>query len=193
MLSYDALYLLIQFFMKKLIILPLLIFVISACSQEGEQTADQPAPQGQMDDIDYAGVIEEAVFTDLDGNEVTLEDFRGKVLVIDFWETWCGPCLQVFPSFQDLREEYPDNFAVLAVTLGMMEGPEDAKSFKEEHNYDFHFLYDEYNISDQLGIFSIPFKMYIDPDGKLIRHEIGSRGREGDYNSAKSVISEYFD
>lgn len=168
------------------------LFVVISCSREGGNGTEQPAGHSQMGDIDHAAVIESAVFTDLDGNDVTLADFRDKVLVIDFWETWCGPCLQVFPSLQDLTEEYPDEFAVLAVTLGMTEGPDAAKDFKDEHGYDFYFLYDEYNVSDELGIFSIPFKMYIDPDGKLIKHEIGSRGREGDYNSAKSVINEYF-
>jgi len=181
--------------MKNLSI-PFLILIAAmftaACSGQGERA---PAQSGDLsfegEDIDRAPIIKQAVFSDLDGNEVTLEDFRGKVLVIDFWETWCGPCLQVFPSLQELREEYPEDFEVLAVTLGMMEGPEEALAFKEEHGYDFQFLYDSNNISEQLGIYSIPFKMYIDPDGELIKSEIGSRGREGDYESAKSVIQEY--
>jgi thiol-disulfide isomerase/thioredoxin len=177
---------------KFLYLLPVLLIAIS-CSRDGEQQDQQPQHSQMMNDVDHAAVIEAATFTDLDGNEVSLSDYHGKVLVIDFWETWCGPCLQVFPSLQDLIEEYPDDFAVLAITLGMMEGPDEARAFKEEHEYDFHYLYDEYNVSDQLGIFSIPFKMYIDPDGKLIKHEIGTRGREGDYNSAKEVITEYID
>lgn len=177
---------------KFLYLLPVLLIAIS-CSRDGEQQDRQPQHSQMMNDVDHAAVIEAATFTDLDGNEVSLSDYHGKVLVIDFWETWCGPCLQVFPSLQDLIEEYPDDFAVLAITLGMMEGPDEARAFKEEQEYDFHYLYDEYNVSDQLGIFSIPFKMYIDPDGKLIKHEIGTRGREGDYNSAKEVITEYID
>lgn len=165
---------------------------MASCSQEQDQ-AGQPAEQAGdgTENIDHAAVIENATFTDLDGNEVTLADYRGKVLVIDFWETWCGPCLQVFPALQELRTEYPDDFEVLAVTLGMTEGPEEAKAFRDEHGYDFQFLYDEYDISDQLGIYSIPFKVYIDPDGKLIRHEIGSKGRQGDYDSAKSAVTNH--
>lgn len=177
--------------MKRISHLLLLLLMVACSSGESEEGPQAESPQ--MDDIDHAGIIQDAVFTDLEGNDVTLADFEGKVLVIDFWETWCGPCLQVFPSLQELREEYPDNFEVLAVTLGMTEGPEAAIAFKEEHEYDFQYLYDEYNVSDQLGIYSIPFKMYVDPEGNLIRHEIGSRGRQGDYNSAKSVITEYFD
>jgi thiol-disulfide isomerase/thioredoxin len=177
--------------MKKLLILLFGILFIISCSRDGDQQSQEPQHSQMMNDIDHAAVIESATFTDLDGNEVSLENYRGKVLVIDFWETWCGPCLQVFPSLQELVEEYPEDFAVLAITLGMMEGPEEARAFKDDHDYDFYFLYDEHNVSDQLGIYSIPFKMYVDPEGNLIKHEIGSRGREGDYNSAKEVISQY--
>lgn len=177
--------------MKKLSYLLLLLLMAACSSREAEEGPEAESPQ--MDDIDHAAVIQDAVFTDLEGNEVTLARYEGKVLVIDFWETWCGPCLQVFPSLQELKEEYPDQFEVLAVTLGIAEGPEEALAFKDEHEYDFQYLYDEFNVSDQLGIYSIPFKMYIDPDGNLIRHEIGSKGRQGDYESAKAVITEYFD
>lgn len=176
---------------KPLFLLFMMLLGIS-CSQDSElESPSADTPEHAMENIDYAGVIENAVFTDLDGNEVTLADFSGKVLIVDFWETWCGPCLQVFPSLQELREEYPDDFEVLAVTLGMVEGPEEARAFKEEHDYDFNYLFDENNISGRLGIHSIPFKLYIDPDGRLIRHEMGSRGRDGDYESAKSVISDH--
>ncbi len=179
--------------MKHLLYLPLILLLIVSCGEETEQEVQHSPVPSQAGDIDHAGIIESAVFTDLDGNEVTLADFEGKVLMIDFWETWCGPCLQVFPALQELREEYPDNFAVLAVTLGMTEGPEEARAFMEEHDYDFYFLYDQNNVSDQLGIFSIPFKMYIDPYGNYIKHSLGSRGRQGDYDHAKEVIVEYLD
>lgn len=170
----------------------LLAITLSACGGGERPDAAHPVPPGtDAEDIDRASIIKQAVFTDLDGNEVTLADYRGKVLVVDFWETWCGPCLQVFPAFQDLREEFPEDFQVLAVTLGMMDGPDDARAFREDHDYDFQFLYDANGTSDQLGIFSIPFKMYIDPDGELIRSEIGSKGRSGDYDSALEVIREH--
>lgn len=138
------------------------------------------------------GIVENAVFADLDGNEVNIQDFKGSLVLIDFWESWCGPCLQVFPAMEDLRQEYPDEFQVLAVTVGLNEGPEDARKFAEEHGYDFHFLYDEHEVFQRLGGQGIPFKAYVDPDGNLIKIEMGSYGREGDYNRAKELITEYF-
>lgn len=138
-------------------------------------------------------IVENAVFADLDGNEVSVSDFKGQLILIDFWESWCGPCLQVFPAMEDLRQEFPDEFQVFAVTVGLNEGPEDARRFAEEHGYDFVWLYDENGIFSQLGGQGIPFKAYVDPDGNFIKLEMGSHGRQGDYNRAKELLSEYFE
>lgn len=164
-----------------------LLFVTACSGSEDQVDLNQPDSR----DMEVAETIEASVFTDLEGNDVSLADFEGKVLLIDFWESWCGPCLQVFPAMQKLREEYPENFEVLAVTLGMTEGPEEAKAFREEHGYDFNFLYDKHGVSEKLGIHSIPYKIYIDPEGKMIKQELGSSGRQGDYDRTKAVITKY--
>ncbi len=169
-------------------LIPLLILIsavlLASCGDNGERS--------ESTSNSHKDVIENATFTDLDGNEVHISEFKGQFVLIDFWESWCGPCLQVFPAMQDLREEYPDEFAMLAVTVGMTETPEDARRFKEEHDYDFTWLYDENGVFDQLGGRGIPFKAYVDPDGNFIEIEMGSRGRQGDYDSAKSKIKEFF-
>ena len=139
-----------------------------------------------------AAILEGAVFVDFEGNEVQLADYAGKFVLIDFWETWCGPCLQVFPAMQQLREEYPEDFVMLAVTVGMSDTKEDALGFIEENEYDFTWLYDENEVFVELGAQGIPFKAYIGPDGEVIDIEMGSRGKEGDYNVAKAKIMKAF-
>jgi thiol-disulfide isomerase/thioredoxin len=165
--------------MKKLALLLLsipLVFLFTSCG-ESDNSAE--------------AIVENAVFSDLDGNQVRVSDFKGKVVMIDFWESWCGPCLQVFPSLDELRSEYPDNFEVLAVTVGLNEGPEDARAFAAEHGYDFNWLYDEHGVFTRLGGQGIPFKAFVDPDGNFIKIEMGSHGREGDYNRTKELIEEH--
>lgn len=160
------------------LLLPLLVISFAACGGETDESKE--------------AIVENAVFTDLDGNEVRVKDFKGKVVLIDFWESWCGPCLQVFPSLDELRQEYPDQFEVLAVTVGLNEGPEDARAFAAEKGYDFNWLYDENGVFTKLGGQGIPFKAFVDPDGNFIKIEMGSHGREGDYKRAKELIQEYF-
>jgi thiol-disulfide isomerase/thioredoxin len=163
------------------------LLLLSSCG------GDSPDQQAEQADDSPESIIENAVFTDLDGNEVKVSDFEGKLVLVDFWETWCGPCLQVFPAMQELREQYPGEFEVLAVTVGMNDTPETAKDFAEEHDYDFTWLYDENEIFSAIGGQGIPFKAYIDPQGEVIKIEMGSYGKEGDYNRTKSMIAEYFD
>jgi thiol-disulfide isomerase/thioredoxin len=166
--------------------LSLLLFIIAAfisCSGESDS---------QTQDNSQESIVENAMFTDLDGNDVSIKDYEGKLVLIDFWESWCGPCLQVFPAMEELRGEYPEEFEVLAVTVGLNEGPAEAREFAEENGYDFKFLYDEYGVFDRLGGQGIPFKVYVSPEGELIQIEMGSYGREGDYNKTKSKILEYF-
>ncbi len=158
--------------------------VLSACSNDSERQAAMNTPE-------Y--IVENAMFTDLDGNEVSIKDFKGRVILIDFWESWCGPCLQVFPSMQQIREEHPDKFEVFAVTVGLNEGPDDARRFAERHDYDFNWLYDENEVFNRLGGQGIPFKAYVDPEGNFIKIEMGSYGREGDYNRAMELIRDYFE
>ena len=173
-----------------LFLITISLLLLAGCSQEIDQQRTDERPTRDMSG--HAATIQNAEFTDLDGNPVDLTEFHGKLVLIDFWESWCGPCLQVFPAMQDLREEFPDEFEMLAVTVGLTEGPEDARAFAEGHEYDFTWLYDANGVFDELGGTGIPFKVYVDPDGELIEVEMGSRGREGDYNSTKEKIERYF-
>lgn len=171
----------------NVILIPVLILALFLSGCSGEESEDRVAYDTPE------GVVENAIFADLDGNDVSIKDFKGSLVLIDFWESWCGPCLQVFPAMEELRAEYPEEFTVLAVTVGLNEGPEDARAFAAEHGYDFHFLYDEYGVFDDLGGQGIPFKAYVDPDGNFIKIEMGSYGRQGDYNRAKALVMEYFE
>jgi thiol-disulfide isomerase/thioredoxin len=165
--------------------LALAILFMSSCGKGDEETAG-----GMPGFREPAEIMKNATFIDLEGDEVTLEDYAGKFVVVDFWETWCGPCLQVFPAMQQLTEEFPGEFQMLAVTVGMTDSIEDARTFRDERDYTFAFLFDQNDIFERFEIGSIPFKVYIGPDGEVIKAELGSRGRQGDYNTAKKLFLE---
>ena len=160
--------------------------IISACGNEAKKNPRQLSDELIKTDQ----IILKATFKDLDGNDVTLADFKGKVVLIDFWETWCGPCRAVFPAMDSLRGEYPDDFAVLAVNLQDSDTPEDVNSFMEEFGYDFDWVLDTNGIGPEVITYGIPFKVFIDPDGFLIKTEVGTRGPEGDYEKTKVIIED---
>lgn len=166
----------------------LLFFVtlIVSCGESRQNPRDLSDTLRKTDQI-----IRNATFQDLEGNEVSIQDFKGKVVLIDFWETWCSPCLEVFPAMDSLREEYGNDFEVLAVNLLGADTPEDVQEFMEKKGYDFHFLLDTDDVGSQVITFGIPFKIFVDPEGYLISAEVGTSGREGDYLKAKEVIEQY--
>lgn len=153
-----------------------------------EETTTVETDQSNNSDADY---VEQATFTDFEGNEVAISDFKGKVVLIDFWETWCKPCLASFPTMQKIQEEYPDSFVVLAVTPGFTDSKEDAQEFAEDNDYTFEYLMDSNNVHQKLGVQGIPYKVYVDADGNFIEKSMGTSGPQGDYDKLKKIIEEH--
>ena len=160
-------------------------FLFIACSEGRKNPRDLSDEQLKIGEI-----VWNSTFTDLNGNAVSLKDYQGKVVLIDFWETWCGPCLQVFPAMDSLRKEYKDDFAVIAVNLQDSDTPEEVEAFKDEKGYDFDFVLDKDQVGPKVISFGIPFKIFVDPNGYLIKAEVGSSGTEGDYTKAKTIIED---
>lgn len=155
-------------------------------SDDPRQTEEKEKDEPQAE----AEYVEQATFTDLEGDTVSISDFKGKVVMIDFWETWCKPCLASFPTMQKLQEEYPDDFIVLAVTPGFTDTEEDARSFAREHDYTFEYLMDTNKLHQDLGVQGIPFKVYVDAEGNFIKKAMGSYGPDEDYKKIKEIIEE---
>ncbi len=167
-----------------LLVVSALLF-ISCADQKSQNPRNLSEANAQIE-----AVIQRATFQDLDGNDVTISDFAGKVVLIDFWETWCGPCLQVFPAMDSLKVEYPDDFEVLTVNLIDADTKADVEQFMADNDYDFIYSMDVNEIGDEIITLGIPFKVFIDPEGFLIKAELGSAGTQGDYEMAKVIIED---
>lgn len=184
---------------QSLLYLFVLLFMISCGSKQQEKSTpsqSQASPSAQTDQsqsMSEAQYVEQATFTDLEGNEVSLSKYQGKVVLIDFWETWCKPCIASFSTMQQLMDDYPDRFVVLAVTPGFTNTKEDARQFAQNHDYDFVYLYDENKLHQKLNVRGIPFKVFVGPEGKFIESSLGSQGPKGDYQHAKKIIEEHSD
>lgn len=154
-------------------------------------SSEQQNPR-QLNDQDknIDRVMRMATFEDLDGNEVSVSDFEGKVVLFDFWETWCGPCLQVFPAIDSLQNEYPEDFVVVTVNLINSDSPEDVRNFRDNNDYTFEYVMDVNNVGEEIISLGIPFKVFMDPEGFLITTELGSAGTEGDYQKAREILEQ---
>lgn len=120
------------------------------------------------DEYDIAVGREAPNFTlkNLKGEDVSLEDYRGKIILLNFWATWCGFCDKEMPDMQKLSKDN-DDLVVLAVDV--MEKEELVKDYIEKGGYDFEVVLDEDgNVAKTYLVSSFPTSYFIDKDGILL-------------------------
>ncbi len=118
---------------------------------------------------------------DLAGNMVSLESLKGKVVVLDFWATWCGPCKASFPGMQNAVNKFASSDDVVFLFVDTWERSADktknAKDFIESKGYKFHVLIDEDNkVVESFGVSGIPTKFIIDKNGNIRFKSVGFSG-----------------
>lgn len=168
------------------LVLPVTVWTLG---REGgfQPQAQSPAPQ---DDFFATLGIEpiekklapDFLLKDLDGNIVRLQDLKGKVVLLNFWATWCPSCRFEMPSMEALHKELnSQGLAVLAIAL--RESAEDVRAFYNEHRLSFPALLDQDAKAAELyDVWSLPTSFVIDKHGYVVGKIIGYR----DWNSDPS-------
>ncbi len=107
---------------------------------------------------------------DMDGNSVSLSDFVGKPVVVNFWASWCGPCKMEMPDFNEIYHEYGDEivFMMVNMTDGGQETVKTAKDFINSQPYDFPVYFDvDMEAAIAYGVSAIPATYFVDADGNI--------------------------
>lgn len=125
--------------------------------------------------------------TDLDGKTVSLSAFTGKVIILDFFASWCPPCRMEVPDFIDLQKSYGDKgFTMIGVALVNLK---DAKDFAGKAGINYPVLIDDGKVSAIYGpVRSIPTTYVIGKDSKIAKAYIGFRPREVFENDIKELL-----
>jgi thiol-disulfide isomerase/thioredoxin len=111
----------------------------------------------------------------IDGTELTSANVSGKVLLIDFWASWCGPCLAASPVLQALHEEYSERgLMVIGANTSERDGegnitnsPKTARSYARKHNYTYTFTYGSDAFKDVCLVRGLPTMLIVDRDGTV--------------------------
>ena len=114
----------------------------------------------------------------LEGKPVSLRDYRGKVVLVNFWATWCGPCRDELPALSEAyRERKDEGFAVLAVDVREEEG--DVRRFLQDIPVPFPVLLDgDGAIYNRYAVVALPTSFFVDEDGVIRAVVVGNMNRD---------------
>jgi len=120
---------------------------------------------------DFESLQLKTSFVDLNNNEVDLTQYKGKRIVLNYWATWCGPCIKEMPGLKKAEELLENhNYTFLLVSD---ETISKISEFKMNKNFDFNFLKSVESI-ETLGIYSLPTSYIFDEKGKKIETIVGT-------------------
>lgn len=123
--------------------------------------------------------------TNYAGESVTLSDLRGKIVILNFWASWCGPCQSEMPGFQVMQEKITgqgDKADTVFLTVNLADGQREtrdiAQAFLDENGYTFPVVFDKGDVANQYMITGIPSTFVLDKDGIIVQTFLGATNEQ---------------
>ena len=110
---------------------------------------------------------------DLNGNPVSLAEAKGKIVLLNFWATWCGPCRAEIPDLVDLQKRYADKFEIIALATDE-DDPDEVRRFVLQSGINYRVAMSSDAVRrDYGGIAALPTSFVIDPEGRIVQKHVG--------------------
>lgn len=164
--------------LSALIISTSILFLLS-CSTKETTTTDQ-LPEKLVDRIQLV---------DMDGNAIDLAQYQGKTIFLNYWATWCKPCIAEMPDIDECAKILADEDFVFFAASD--EKIDKISSFLQESNYSFTIVHSKRSVFD-MDIMALPTTMIINKEGEIVYNEVGARkwNSEAEINKLRSYASE---
>jgi thiol-disulfide isomerase/thioredoxin len=169
---------------------PVLILVL--CTPVGQLHAELPAPELSHELNPLATPVAAPDFSleDIDGEQHALSDYRGKVIMLNFWATWCPPCRREIPSMESIYQELRDKgFVVLGINE--FETPDHVFAYTGQLSVfpTFPILFDsDSKVSQLYGVKGLPTTLLVNRQGQVVYRAAG--GRDFDHPEVRVIVSD---
>lgn len=158
------------------------IVLFSACSGSQAARASAKAEKDRKPAPNFT-------LKDANGKSVSLADYKGKVVLLNFWATWCGPCALEIPWFEQFEQQYKSQgFAVLGVSMDD-DGWSAVKPYVEEHKINYRVLLGNDSVSQLYGgLDALPTTFIIDREGNIAYPHVGLIGKNEYLSEIQSLL-----
>ncbi len=163
--------------------------VLAACQPEQQAGQQESSSQAALPAL-AAGqgqVLPDFTVKDLDGQDHNLSQYRGKVMILDLFATWCPPCKMEIPHFVELQSAYPKNLAVVGLSFDQA-GPDKVKAFAKEMGINYDIYWGNEDVARYVSLRGIPHTLVIDRKGHVVKSFVGYRDKAVFEEAIKSLI-----
>jgi peroxiredoxin len=168
--------------MRNLALVVIIVLVGAAVYLVSSSSSRSPGEW--VNSVAVGDVAPDFQLEDTKGNKVALSDLRGKVVMVNFWATWCPPCIEEMPSMERLHEVMAgEDFVMLAINTEQ-NGRTIVPEFLQKTPYTFPILYDDKGVVQKLyGVYKFPESFIVGKDGKVVEKVVGPL----DWSSTKTI------
>lgn len=125
----------------------------------------------------------------VDGKIVKLSDYKGKVIILDFWATWCPPCRKGIPDLISIQKEFKNDVVIIGISLDSDKTIKDVPGFIKQYGINYPIVYgDEKVVTSYGGIQAIPTAFVIDKKGYIADQHIGLVDKSAYINKIKELL-----
>ena len=167
---------------RNIVVLCLLamLSIVFGCSAESGKNTSSKESSDTWVSLKKGKLAKPFSLKDLEGKDVSLSDYKGKIVFLNFWATWCPPCRKEMPSMESLQNKLgTDDFVILAVATDR-KGEKLVRPFVEEKKISFKVLIDDRSdVSDLYGVVALPTTYIIGRDGVIIEMVRGGEEWDG--------------
>jgi len=166
------------------------LLLLFSCSHEKKQEIhNQQNNKPRVADSNSLGKAPDFRKVTFKGEAVKLTDFRGKVVLLNFWATWCGPCRREIPALIEIQNELGDDgLQVIGIALDE-EGFQVVQPYVREQDINYPVLLDDYSYGNELGgIYVIPTTYIIDRNGNIVARRIGETTADEFRSLVKEIL-----
>jgi thiol-disulfide isomerase/thioredoxin len=165
-------------------------FALMGCSRAPAPTAESDTPGGPPGSV-AADPAPAWTLNDLDGKPVSLADFKGKVVVLDIWATWCPPCRAEIPHFIEIQNEYKDKGVTVVGMSVDSTGPADVAKFVKDNGMNYPIVMADEKTAAAYGADQgIPFTLVIDKNGNVVSRHLGLTDKSVFEDDIKKALAE---